>query len=337
MATTHSGPFFNLLIHGTAQIQSFYLISGFYMAFIIHEKYADLAHWKRKFWQARFWRLAPLYWVMTLSSFFLISLQNFNIYSIASFNQIVLAVFAQTFLFGQDAYNFFSFDPDHMCFQFCPNFNRVPNGHYRAMWFLQVQQGWSISLEMAFYLIVPFFAKRSLKVLATIFCLSLVSRIITYWVFGFNIDPWSYRFFPNEISIFLLGVFSYRFYRYKSDRLSEMVSRVLLVTVSAIIIIWDFLPGTNFAKGYSFMVLLAAALPWIFSWSLNSNWDRKLAELSYPIYLCHMIVLSLVRKYMQPPKYLLALYIAIFSVILAYALNWLIERPINRWRARFTN
>jgi hypothetical protein len=30
---------------------------------------------------------------------------------------------------------------------------------------------------------------------------------------GFNYDPWTYRFFPFEISFFVIGIFSFRFYK----------------------------------------------------------------------------------------------------------------------------
>jgi len=74
--------------------------------------------------------------------------------------------------------------------------------------FLFVPQAWSLSIELLFYLLVPFIVNWRLRYLSGLFLVTFVLREIAYH-HGLHGDPWSVRFFPFEVSYFLVGLLSY--------------------------------------------------------------------------------------------------------------------------------
>ena len=66
VVVTHTGTFFGLrLTGGVIAVQSFYMISGFYMTLVLSEKYKNPnSLWL--FWSKRILRLWPVYFVTLL-------------------------------------------------------------------------------------------------------------------------------------------------------------------------------------------------------------------------------------------------------------------------------
>lgn len=61
----HAFPLFGVkFVGGMTAVESFFIISGFYMAFVLHEKYDRIKHPYRAFLTNRFLRLFPMYWVV---------------------------------------------------------------------------------------------------------------------------------------------------------------------------------------------------------------------------------------------------------------------------------
>src|SRR5438093_7095325 len=59
------------LIGGYLSVNSFFIISGFYMAFILNEKYIGKNSSYRLFITNRFLRIYPIYWLTLISMIFL--------------------------------------------------------------------------------------------------------------------------------------------------------------------------------------------------------------------------------------------------------------------------
>src|SRR4051794_14358576 len=59
-------------ILGPDAVQAFYAISGFYMALVLDTKYGTSLKAVRLFWQNRYLRLAPTYWIVFAGSLVLV-------------------------------------------------------------------------------------------------------------------------------------------------------------------------------------------------------------------------------------------------------------------------
>lgn len=59
----------------------------------------------------------------------------------------------------------------------------------------------------------------------------------------FSFDPWTYRFFPSELSIFLIGSLAYKYYNsYQESGNNEFVSEVGIAFILLFIISFPFIP-----------------------------------------------------------------------------------------------
>jgi peptidoglycan/LPS O-acetylase OafA/YrhL len=73
----------------------------------------------------------------------------------------------------------------------------------------------------------------------------------------------------------------------------------------------------------------------LFRASRDSNFDRYLGELSYPIYIGHLWVIWLIGMSMTFQSDLLHLaVVTVLTVLLAIALYAWVDRPVDRWRQR---
>ena len=107
--------------------------------------------------------------------------------------------------------------------------------------FFFVPQAWSLSVEIAFYIIAPFLVLRSWWLLGLLLLASFGLRVVLYHR-GYDFDPWSYRFFPNELAIFLLGGFSYSLYaKLKSKNVRKFVSTESVVILLSFVIAYPYL------------------------------------------------------------------------------------------------
>jgi len=92
-------------------------------------------------------------------------------------------------------------------------------------------------------------------------------------------------------------------------------------------------------KHHTFYLLVAVALPSLFLVSQRIRLDRWLGELSYPIYLLHMAVLSL--AWVVVPLFgpfenraWVVVGIATVTVVVSIIYVLLIDTPFERWRQR---
>jgi peptidoglycan/LPS O-acetylase OafA/YrhL len=83
------------------------------------------------------------------------------------------------------------------------------------------------------------------------------------------------------------------------------------------------------------LLLIFLAIPALFRASRDSNFDRYLGELSYPIYIGHLWVIWLIGMSMTFQSDLLHLaVVTVLTVLLAIALYAWVDRPVDRWRQR---
>jgi peptidoglycan/LPS O-acetylase OafA/YrhL len=302
-------------------VQSFFVISGFYMALVLNEKYGPGCYWL--FISNRLLRLWPTYAVVLVLSFAIAG----NWRPIASLELASLLYFiaSQILIVGQETY-FFLFISNGT-FEFTLHPGGMPGLLYT---FAPIPQAWTLGLEFYFYLLAPFVVRRGPAVIAAIIAASLILRIALLWAFGFGGEPWTYRFFPSEIALFMTGSLGYYAYASRNDEQRRQV--YLLLSIAAILLFaclafskWD---GVSRLASLSLLGAVVIGTPRLFELTRNIVWDRYLGELSYPLYICHFLF-----GWILLPESVSSAYLALFLSLAASMLLYrFVESPIDRWR-----
>lgn len=297
----HCGQFKILrLMQGPEAVQSFYIISGFYMALILNEKYVNQSNAYRLFITNRLLKLMPIYWLMLLIiaviSFVLIIKTNgndwgfFHVYKKQTLHigACLYLSFTNLFIIGQDVSLFMGVNSENGSLLFSSFYEQSKPPLYILM---LVPQAWTISIEIMFYLIAPFFVRKKIWVITLLALLALSIKIILFQN-GLNYDPWSYRFFPAELFLFLLGVLAYKLYAItKGVLVSKWIMIVCFVTTLIVIILFDVLM-LQFHQ-YIYFLCFSLSIPLIFRLTTKSKIDKIIGEYSYPIYISHVFFKSI--------------------------------------------
>lgn len=305
----HSEPLFGLIfIPREMAVQSFYIISGFYMAFILNEKYVGPDSYKL-FITNRFLRLYPVYWTIAgltvVMAFISLKITGFpymirfyikysHLMNIKSFVYIIAT---NLFIVGQDSLSFLKLGPGGSLV-FTSNF--LDSGP-QVYLFSLAPQAWTISLEILFYLIAPFIVRRDIYRISVIILLSLILRFYIYGS-GLDHDPWTYRFFPTELAFFLFGAVSYKLYRIlKTVKFSKRLYLIVFLTVISLTSVYQFIPAVEEGwfniNQWTYYLILVVSIPFIFVHSKNMKFDYFLGELSYPMYISHFLIFYMTTYY----------------------------------------
>jgi len=287
------------------------MISGFYMAMVLSTRYEN----PRDFYKSRLMRILPPYWitlVLTLLACLTtgllwhqwLLLTPYTSHPLAQNGTtgFLLAAASNLTLIGQDWIMFLSHDSGQGI-GLTANFwnDKNPLWHY-----LLIPQCWSVGVELAFYAFAPYLNRLRSRWLTLVAIFALGSRLLTYLYMGEARDPWTYRFFPFECSLFILGMLGYRLYSkttpYHHHCRLRCVSRLSYVLGSVSLLLFFNLEAR--ATGYAgrllgqetsmllSYLLWALLIPVLFFAFGNQKDDRKIGELSYPIYLVHFIVIA---------------------------------------------
>jgi peptidoglycan/LPS O-acetylase OafA/YrhL len=345
VVAAHTTSFFGVhLVGGKVAVQAFYIISGFYMSLILNEKYLGKTGSYKLFITNRFLRIFPIFWtvlvlVALFSALLLIlghgggSLQPYiNYFSNGNdmnIPAIFLLVVSNLFLFGGDIVMFTGINPATGNLFFTKDFTMTSP---RMHGFLLVPQAWTIALELMFYLIAPFLVRRKTWLIVTIIILSFGLRTYLY-SHGLNHDPWTYRFFPLEIAFFLLGTLSYRVYT--KIQTYPFDPKVLWIAFGSMCLATlGYYPGnTSLSLEIPYFALITFGIPLVFLLTKTNKYDARIGELSYPVYICHMLMIAVLGFFAIPEKYL-GFAAAAGSMLLAWILIKVVSDPIERFRQR---
>jgi len=332
------------LVGGRIAVQTFYIISGFYMALILSEKYVGKNGRYSLFLSNRLLRLYPVYWVVligTIALFFFLGWYTDGAYGTKldlyreylgkmGIGEFLFLLVSNVVLFFQDAVMFFGVNPETGGLYFTRNFLSAEPGLYE---FLFLPQAWTLGIELLFYVIAPFIIRRKTWVILIIAGLSLGLRGYLYFGLDLNHDPWTHRFFPTELFFFLLGILGYRMHKaLKGWEHSKRVGEIALGLILLLTVIFSLISWSGFQ--YVYFLLFFLGLPFIFERTKRWKWDRTIGELSYPVYICHLLILEAILALALPQPGGLGLVLTVLSVVAAIVLNRLIAMPIERIRQK---
>jgi peptidoglycan/LPS O-acetylase OafA/YrhL len=297
-------------------VQAFFVISGFYME-LLRKRYQPAPIWI--FYSNRYSRLIASYWIICAATALLMIAMpevpfpagNFRF---ESTSETALAWFFNIAMFGQDF----------------ASFVQLSNA-------LLIPQGWSLALELWFYLLVPLLWRVSDSTLWRIVSASLVIRLIII-LSPLPFVPWQQRFFPAELMFFMIGMLSFR----HADDIRRLISSghgcMLAICVLIVFAGW-VIPSTTWSETqpkamwpYSLIlaVVLYFTLPAVFQFTKDSRIDRDIGEFSYPIYLTH----TMVGYFFEPAQRLWdGMLLLILSITVSTPLVYFVELPLERWRS----
>lgn len=337
------GVFGYTLVDPAVAVEVFFIISGFYMAMILSEKYNSYS----LFITNRFLKIYPAYLVVllvtfVLSTIYLVATHNYEngiVGKIISAQQKVPAsalipmVLSNLTIFGQDVLFFFRVD-GHSNVSFTTNYQ---NSNFVLIRLLAVPQAWSIALELMFYLIAPFLNKLKTLPLLLIGAASLCLKITLYRS-GLTNDPWTYRFFPSELFFFILGILSYRLYKTSfftavDSKLNHRWTNILYI--SFLLVFFLFSPGLNSIQSALFIAAFTFLLPFIFEKFRKVRLDKKIGDFSYELYIAHELCIysmtNIISRFSHHTE-INKILVLIGSLVFSYALSILVTQKIDRFR-----
>lgn len=325
VVNAHSGYtlFSSGLITGRQSVAIFYVISGFYMAFILNTKYSRSVN----FYLSRWLRLYPAYVAGLLLAGAVAVLNEhwgYFAHALATLpsGEAAFVVAANVAIFGQDVFWLVSFSPDKGM-AFCPYESCAAHNGFS---FLLIPPAFSIAIELLFYLVAPFVLRSWRRSLAY-FTAGVAYHVVVQYVWHTNAIAFTYHLFTASIIFFGAGALGFHLY---DAKLATRV-RVLLfgALVAGCVAAKLIIPGVLF-------LLVAVGVPAVFRLCRNSGLDRALGNLSYPIYLFHFSLIDLLMYLKVPAAHLGWLAIAL-SAMLAAAFTYTTEVWVDRRRQRLAD
>jgi len=280
-------------------VQVFYIISGFYMAMILNEKYIG-----RKanylFYTNRALKIYPVYWVTLIMllawALFVHKLgypSTFDFYANSwplSFATLLFLAVANIFILGLDWVFLFGLKDGSL--YFTSNFNQAKPNVYN---FAFNSIAWTVGVELVFYLIAPYIVRRNVFIVAGILLASLLLRVILA-MNGLSFPPWNYMFFPTQLMFFMGGVISYHLYlKLKQVKVNKSVLGLsYLGLISIILFYYQVFEESYLKQGIMFLCVILF-IPASFIVTKNNKIDKFLGNLSYPVYISQFFIIRITQ------------------------------------------
>jgi peptidoglycan/LPS O-acetylase OafA/YrhL len=332
----HHTPGAKTIMNGGLAVELFFVVSGFYMALILDEKYKNKT---KLFYSNRLLRLLPTYFIaLTLQTLLFVLLDshlnvtqaeyisisnNADIYSLAS-------IASNIFIVGQELLSYATIS-NELGYHYDPN-SSIPESI--AAWkFLMIPQAWSISLELMFYLVAPLIIQKR-KYLYVLFITSFIlHKIILFSDMPYN--SWGRRFFPAELHFFLLGMIACDIGKKYSQKIKEINPRTSYALIIPLLVMVFISKDPNYISRsyiYPLASLYIAAITPVLFYTIKYKLDRSAGELSYPVYIFHVIFIGFFSKTIGLAGIALMAASAICTIAISLLVYKYIDLPIDKLR-----
>lgn len=308
----------HILVWSGEAVFAFFVISGFYMSLIVDDRYSRLPRGTLRFYVNRALRLYPVHWTI-----------------LALYALLYASTGTPSFLLGDDRvplWRWLHAVASNTLFLGVETLPLYGPGNWRFV----VGPTWSLSIECYFYLLAPLVVTRRLPALLGFCAAAFAFRMLLYHS-GVPLLPWRYFFFPADLGFFLIGSVSYRAYaRLRDEPYAKPLGIAAALAIAASVVappLWTA-PDLDQPVAWAFYALVALCTPALFALTRRSRIDNYLGQLSYPVYLAHMLVIGWVARLALPPWLDKGLVALAATLALSMALYGLVDRPIERLRRR---
>ena len=308
------------LIDGRQSVALFFIISGFYMAMVLNTKYQNTT---LKFYFNRFLRLWPTYIIVFFLALFFtpVGTNIINALKDCGLTTKAYVWFCNIFILGTDSFWLLSLDNCDL--HYFPAFIHDNSNGYNL---LVNAPAFSISMEMIFYLMAPFILK-SVKRIWIYFGLGILYHFYFIVSGNFNII-YQYHLFPASFIYFALGALAWHYSKEKNFELTDKMAWIIFAACLGLMFCYTLFPMI-------IVLPFAFVVPKLFNLTKHSKADRLIGELSYPLYIVHYPVLTYLWGKGVASNHI-GLYCFIITLVISVIIHLIVERPIDKWRQKFT-
>lgn len=315
----------NIGIQGARGVQLFFIVSAFTLFLSLSNKYTAKQFELSDFFVRRFFRIAPAFYIAFIC-YSVVDIILYNVSLKGFHNDYSMGMILSTLSFTSIIH------PDWL-------FSLVPGG-------------WSISIEMLFYVCVPFlflFIKNKKNSLYLLIATLIIGWSINALVYKNNLfsesilnDNYLFYWFPSQIGIFAIGIYMYHLWKDKSTVISKW-SNVLIYSGVLLLVLLSFtgnIYNPMFPKHYLFglgFLLFGLGLSAVDKHFLLNKVILFIGKISFSMYLVHFFVLDVLEtlflsslmNYTSTVGSVIILYIftLIISVILSHLSFKYVETP----------
>jgi len=325
-------------------VQSFFMISGFYMALVLNEKYNQPGQY-RMFITQRFLRLYPSYFLLCL--LFLAvdgmvwgitgqawgSLKFWHDYAhLLTPAGVAAMVTTNVLIFGQDFVMILKLHPvtGAMTLLWHDGTVKPVSGSL----FLLIGTSWSLAVEFTFYLLAPFLVRRPVRAQLVLLAVCFLIRAAFYFIVPYDSYHWIYSLFLPNLYFFVAGSLSYVIYSQYGPHLRRMAKGRpwIFLIFGALALDYCRFPFTR-QLYLIWLPLVFILVPTLFALTCRSRWDRLIGELSFPCYLIHPHVLMFTIPLLSAPHRQWA--IGPLSILLTLLLSYFFYRYLELRTERY--
>ncbi|WGK69412.1 acyltransferase [Candidatus Haliotispira prima] len=309
---------------GVRGVQLFYVLSAFTLFLSYHNRKDREINPDRNFLLRRFFRIAPLYYLGIVYYLFQDGLGP-RLW-LGDAESITMANIVANVFFVHGVYPY---------------------------WITSlVPGGWSITVEMAFYLMIPLLVRKikctshavSFTILSLMISSGLTAILKRYPLIAYEPlhNMYLYFYFPNQLALFGLGIIAYFVIIQKDIKVFSSFNYLLLSAWCIFYLIVGLSLPSHFIFGIAFFLLIISLAKYENVILVNKA-TIFLGKISYSVYLSHIAILYWLRKFHlldfidiqgdwdRILNYLLGLALTIvLSVTVSWVLFKVVEEPFQK-------
>jgi len=306
--TLYSSYVYKLSLLGQYGVMLFFMVSAYTLTQSL--EYRNIRYENnilKKYFIRRFFRIAPLYYLILLFSYFFlkgIGVNQLTIIDTSQINMLIHFVFL-----------------DQLYVNFINNIIGVE---------------WTISVEFLFYFILPLIVFKNQKFLIKVFLVSLMlSMVVMIFRKFYYIDGWWLHYTLLEwIYVFAGGVILYK-YEIPNNILSKVHWVLYLVLLNFLIMSFIRLPFQHYYMFFN-LVLLYMYIKHSNTENLFNDTIAYIGRISFSLYLIHYIVLRYAKEYFNLTWDTFGITLVI-TFIVATITFYIIEQPFIKFGKYITS